>query len=138
MRSEARRGILTAASGVGAWLIPAWGCPVCLAAFAGTMSALGLGFVATQAVLTPLTIASLAVALFGLGFGARRRRVYGPLALGTAAAVMLVGSKFWPGEPLIGYAGLSSLVAACVWNGRATAPRFSRLPPLDIKASSEG
>ena len=80
------------------------------------MSALGLGFVATTAVLTPLTVAFLAVALFALGLGARRRRMFGPLAVGVAAAGMLVGSKFWPDYPWIGYAGLVAMFAACLWN----------------------
>ncbi len=137
MRHESRRGMLTAISGVGAWIVPAWGCPVCLSAFAGTMSALGLGFVASKAVLTPLTGAFLAVALFALGFGARSRRTYGPLALGIAAAGVLVGSKFWPDTPWIGYVGLSALLAACVWNVRAT-PRPIESQSLDAKTSSVG
>ncbi len=138
MRHEAGRGILTALSGVGAWLVPAWGCPLCLSAFAGTMSALGLGFVATKAVLTPLTIVFLGVALFALGFGARRHQRYGPLVLGTAAAGLLVGSKFWPGEAWIGYAGLGVLLTACVWNTRTGAPRPIETLSLDTKTSGVG
>ena len=82
MRHDTERGMLTAVSGIGAWIVPAWGCPACLSAFAGTMSALGLGFVASKAVLTPLTVAFLTIAVLALGFGARKRRVYGPLVLG--------------------------------------------------------
>ena len=135
MRGEARRGMLSALSGVGAWLVPAWGCPVCLSAFAGTMSALGLGFVATEAVLTPLTAVFLGVALLALGFGARRRRIYGPLILGTAAAGLLIGGKFWPDELWIGYVGLGALVSACVWNTRAAAPRSIGSPSFVAKTS---
>jgi hypothetical protein len=123
MDQKRGREALTALSGVGAWLVPAWGCPVCLSAFAGTMSALGLGFVATKAVLTPLTGLLLGVALISIGFGAKRRGAYGALWLGISAAGLLVGSKFLPGEPWIGYAGLAALLAACVWNGRTAAAR---------------
>lgn len=136
MRHDTERGMLTAVSGIGAWIVPAWGCPACLSAFAGTMSALGLGFVASKAVLTPLTVAFLTIAVLALGFGARKRRVYGPLVLGTAAAGMLIGSKFWD-YPWIGYVGLSALFAACVWNARAAArPVGSR--SLDAKTVERG
>jgi len=117
------RHLLTMLTGVGAWLVPAWGCPVCLSAFAGTSSALGLGFVATKAVLTPLTASLLAVALMAIGFGARRRRAYGPLWLAAGAAGLLIAGKYWPGEPSISYAGLAALLAASVWNTRTTAAR---------------
>ena len=128
-------GILTALSGVGAWLVPAWGCPICLSAFAGTMSALGLGFLATKAILTPLTGLLLGATLISIGFGAGRRRVYGPLVLGAAAAGLLVGSKFWPGEPSIGYVALAALLVACVWNTRTAAGRSAQPPPA---AKAEG
>ena len=110
--------------------MPAWGCPVCLSAFAGTMSALGLGFLATKAILTPLTGLLLGATLISIGFGARRRRVYGPLVLGAAAAGLLVGSKFWPGEALIGYVALAAILVACVWNTRTAAARFAQPPPI--------
>ncbi len=122
---ETSRGAVAAVSGIGAWLIPAWGCPLCLAAFGGTMSALGLGFMATEAVLTPLTIALLGVALVALGVGARRRRHYGPLALGTVSAALLVGSKLSAEQAWLGYLGLAALLAASVWNTRFGARRPS-------------
>jgi hypothetical protein len=134
MHHEAGRGILTALSGVGAWLVPAWGCPVCLSAFAGTTSALGMGFLATKAVLTPLMAVLLVVALFGLGFGAKRRRRVGPLVLGTAAAGLLISSKLWP-APWIEYTGLAALLAACVWNTRIAAPPSIGPSSLGTKAS---
>ena len=126
MRAEETiRGALAASSGIGAWLVPAWGCPVCLSAFAGTMSALGLGFIATEAVLTPLTLALLGVALVALGFGARRRRHYGPLLLGSVSTTLLVGSKFWSEPSWLGYLGLAALLGASVWNVRISIPHPS-------------
>lgn len=120
-----RREVLPALTGVGAWLLPAWGCPVCLSAFAATMSTLGLGFMATRAVLTPLTVLLLGVALVAIGFGARRRRVFGPLALAVCAAGLLVAAKFLPDAPWIGYVGLTALLTASVWNSRTAAKRMS-------------
>ena len=126
---EATGGALAAFSGIGAWLVPAWGCPLCLSAFAGTMSALGFGFVATEMVLTPLTVVLLGVALLSLGFGARRRRRYGPLLLGAVSAALLVGSKFWAEPTWLGYLGLAALLAASLWNVPAAARRRSSAAP---------
>ena len=129
-----RREVLPALSGVGAWLLPAWGCPVCLSAFAATMSTLGLGFVATRAVLTPLTALLLGVALVAIGFRARRRRAFGPLGLAACAAGLLVVAKFLPDAPWIGYVGLAALLTASVWNSRTAA----KLKPAPSNAAPSG
>ncbi len=126
MQKETGRSALAAFSGAAGWLIPAWGCPVCLSAFAGTMSALGLGFVATEAVLTPLTVVLLGGTLVALGFGARRRRLYGPLLLGLVGAGLLAGSKFWPAQEWLGYGGLACVLVGAIWNSRiAAGPHLS-------------
>ena len=138
---EATGGALSALSGVGAWLVPAWGCPVCLSAFAGTMSSLGLGFVATEAILTPLTIVLLGGALLALGFGARRRQHYGPLLLGVVSAALLVGSKFQAEQSWLGYLGLAALLAASIWNARAAARRSApamTTPTIAVTEPTEG
>ncbi len=126
MQKETGRSALAAFSGAAGWLLPAWGCPVCLSAFAGTMSAFGLGFVATEAVLTPLTIVFLGTAMVALGFGARRRRRYEPLLLGVVGAGLLAGSKFWPEQVWLGYAGLACVLVGSLWNSRIAAGPRSR------------
>jgi hypothetical protein len=136
MGGETGRGLVGTFSSVGAWLIPAWGCPVCLSAFAGTMSALGLGFVATRAVLTPLTAVFIGVALLALGFGARRRRRYGALILGAAGAGLLLVSKFLPAEAWLGYSGLVGLVGASLWNTRIAAARPVCPSPAEPEVST--
>ena len=118
MLKETKRGVLGALSGTGVWLLPAWGCPVCLAAFAATMSAVGLGFLASEVVLTPLMAILLGVAVFSLAYSARKRRRYGPLLVGTLGAAILAASKFSPGQPWLSYAGLAPLLGASLWNVR--------------------
>ncbi len=126
MLNENGRSVLAALSGAGGWLLPAWGCPLCLSAFAGTMSAFGLGFVATQAFLTPLTAVFLGGALAALGFSARRRRRYGPLLFGVIGAGLLAGSKFLPAQEWLGYGGLVCVLVGSLWNARIAArPRSS-------------
>lgn len=51
-----------------------------------------------------------------LGYKARQRRGYGPLLVGTAGAVAIVAGKFFLDSDITGYAGVSLLVAASVWN----------------------
>ena len=126
MEEETGRSAIAAFAGAAGWLLPAWGCPVCLSAFAGTMSALGLGFVATEAVLTPLTFAFLGGALVALGHGARQRRRYEPLLLGVIGAGLLVGSKFWPAQVWLGYGGLACVLVGAIWNSRIAAGPRSR------------
>ena len=131
MQEETGRGVLAAVSGIGAWLIPAWGCPVCLSAFAGTMSAFGFGFMATEEVLTPLTGVLLGGSLLALGFSARRRRRFEALAVGVIAGGFIVASKFYPAQVWLSYVGLVGLLVAAIWN-----MRVAGRPP--IFAATEG
>lgn len=77
------------------------------------------------AVLLPLVVVSLVVAVAALGFRAERRRGFGPFAVGVAAAVVLVIGKFVM-EPntlisnTVIYGGIASLVGASIWNSWPT------------------
>jgi peptidoglycan/LPS O-acetylase OafA/YrhL len=99
------------------------------------MSTLGLGFLASEAVLTPLMAILLGAAVLTLGYTARRRRKYGPLLVGTLGAAILAASKFAPEQPWLGYAGLVPLLGASVWNVRLGASQDA-CPPTgsDINA----
>ncbi|MCI0462764.1 MAG: hypothetical protein L0Z62_37935 [Gemmataceae bacterium] len=68
------------------------------------------------AYLLPLMVASLVLAVAALGFRAKRRRGYGPLAAGVVGAVVLVLGKFVLDSNVAVYGGLAGLVGASLWN----------------------
>lgn len=101
---------------VGTAFLPKLICPACWPAYAGALSALGLGFVNYTPFLLPLTVIFLAAALLTLGYRASRRHGYRPLLLGGGASVLLLTGKFIFGSNLVMYGGLGLLISACVWN----------------------
>ncbi|MGH7969242.1 MAG: MerC family mercury resistance protein [Limisphaerales bacterium] len=104
-------------------LLPKLACPACWPAYAGLMSALGLGFLVRTEYLLPLTAAFVGVALAGLWYRAEKRRGYWPLCVGILGGTALLLGKFWIESDLLFYASLLTLVAASLWN---TWPRISK------------
>jgi len=101
---------------VGAALLPKLTCPACWPAYAGLLSALGVGFFDYTPWLLPLTLAFLVFTLVTLAWGARQRRGYGPLAVGLAATAILVIGKFGFDADSTIYLGIGVLVGASLWN----------------------
>lgn len=87
---------------------------------AGVMG-LGLGFLRNDAILIPLMLASLALALWGLTKGLQSHGTRGPLWLGAVGAISLAAGVIvvhgFPAMQMI-YGGSIALVAATVWNVR--------------------
>ena len=110
------RGILPTLPASIISFIPVGLCPACWPAYAGLLGSIGLGFLLQLRYLVPLTISFLALAVAGLGYRARTRRGYGPLLLGTAAAVLVVAGKFFFTSDPIVYAGIGFLFGASLWN----------------------
>ena len=110
------RRSLTVLPGIGVSLLPKLVCPMCWPAYAGLVSAFGLGFLISTKYLLPLTVAFLAMAAAALGFRASRRRGYGPFWLGLVAAAVILTGKFYFDAVQAAYAGIGLLVAASVWN----------------------
>lgn len=121
------RSGLAAVPGIGLALLPKIACPACWPAYAGLLSSLGIGFLMDVAYLLPLTLLFLAVAVGALGFRARRRRGYGPFAVGTLASVFVIVGKFVLGSNPVTYGGTVLLIAASLWNSW---PRKSPDSPL--------
>src|SRR4051812_22146874 len=69
--------------------------PACWPAYAGIVSALGLGFLVSAKYLLPLTALFLALTAFALGFRASLRHGYGPFWVGLLAAAVILTGKFY-------------------------------------------
>ncbi|WP_224962848.1 MerC family mercury resistance protein [Geomonas subterranea] len=102
--------------GIGVALLPKLACPACWPAYAGVLSSLGIGFVNYSPYLLSLTVLFLFLALGSLGFRARRRRGYGPLALGAVAAIIVIAGKFIFSHDGAMYGGVILLMGASLWN----------------------
>jgi len=97
-------------------LLPKLACPACWPAYAGVLSALGLGFVNYTPFLLPLTVLFLLVSVGSLFFSARRHRRIEPLALGISGATIVVVGKFVWNSDIVMFGGLAFLVCASLWN----------------------
>lgn len=107
---------LASLPGIGVSLLPKLMCPMCWPAYAGVVSALGLGFLVSAKYLLALTVVLLAVTVAALGFGASRRHGYGPLWLTFAAVPMIFIGKFYFDIAQVVYVGVGLLIAASAWN----------------------
>jgi copper chaperone len=97
-------------------LLPSATCPACLTAYAGVLSAIGLGFLFKERVLTPLIAIFLAIGILSVAWSTRSHRRSGPLlvtVLGSAAVV--AGRLVW-NIPALLYGGVALLIGASVWN----------------------
>lgn len=97
-------------------LLPSFSCPVCIAAYAGLFSSLGLGFLLTDRVQRPLIVAFLIVSVVSVGWAAKRYKRVGPFLLVLLGSVAIVAGRLaWSVEPAL-YGGVLCLVAGAVWN----------------------
>jgi len=110
------RNSMAVLPGMGVALLPKLSCPACWPAYAGLVSAMGLGFLIEAKYLLGLTLAFLAIAVGALAAGARTRRGYGPLVLGMAASALLVAGKFAWDWTAMYWTGMGLLLAASLWN----------------------
>lgn len=113
-RGGAGRRWLPAAGIPAAALAALPSCPACYPLYAGILSSLGLTL--DPGAHLALTAGLLAVALAALGFRARARRGYAPLAFGALAALLVAVGKLALGSDPVVYAGAAVLAAAGIWN----------------------
>lgn len=111
--------------GVGVSLLPKLTCPLCWPAYAGILSALGLGFLINSRNLLVMTALFLTLGVAGLAFRARQRRGYGPALVGIAASATILVGKFYLESPTAMYVGVGFFIAASLWNSWPAKPAAS-------------
>ncbi|MDI3289445.1 MerC family mercury resistance protein [Polyangium sp. 15x6] len=94
-------------------------CPTCLGAWAQALSALGVGFVVTEAQHHVLLVVAVAVTLVVSVRRYVRSRRKGPLALSLAGSIGLVASHLLGEIEALAWASIVVLVAASIWQHRA-------------------
>ncbi len=97
-------------------LLPAAACPACLPAYAGVLSALGLGFLFNDRVLAPLIAAFLALGIVSVSWSTRNHRHAGPLVATLAGSGAVVAGRLIWSIPLVLYGGAALLIGASIWN----------------------
>jgi mercuric ion transport protein len=121
-RAEARPRVRMSRLADGAGVLGAVLAALCCAGtpfIVAGLAAVGLGGLRRDAILWPVMVLSLLVALWGYWQGARAHGRRGPLWLGTAGAVALAAGVIVvhgpPAMPTI-YGGAGALAAATAWN----------------------
>ncbi len=91
-------------------------CPACWSAYAGLLSAIGLGFLTSMKILLPEMLVGLLLALGLLAWKANHRRGYLPFLLGAIASVLVLYRVFYIDSTTVYYCGILLLLASCIWN----------------------
>ena len=83
------------------------------------LASLGLGFLKNDAILWPLMLTSLIIALWGFWVGRRLHGLNGPLSIAVVGAIALVaGVIFIHGFPAMQviWGGVAAMIGATIWN----------------------
>jgi hypothetical protein len=128
-RRHAWRGVLTSIPAIGTALLPKIACPACWPAYAGLLSALGIGFINYTPYLLPLTLAFLAITAGSLWWQARRTRRYLSFLLGISGSGLLLYGKFVAESEPAMYGGLALLaLASFLGSWRRVVPVVAKPP----------
>lgn len=109
-------------------LLPSFSCPVCVAAYVGLLSSLGLGFLFADRVQRPLIVAFLLISVASVAWATRQHKRVGPLALALLGSAGIAGGRLvWNLAPAL-YVGVFCLVAGTAWNLILRRPRHKFVP----------
>jgi len=97
-------------------LLPSFSCPVCIAAYAGLLSSLGLGFALNDSVQRPAIVFFLTVTVSTVAWTTRQHRTAWPLLAVVAGSLAVVLGRIVWSAPLAVYVGVAGLVVGAVWN----------------------
>lgn len=97
-------------------LVPNATCPVCLSAYAGILSAVGLGFLPNERVLAPLILLFLAIGIMSVAWSTRSHRHPGPLLATVFGSATVVMGRVAGHVHMLLYTGVVLLIGASLWN----------------------
>ncbi len=97
-------------------LLPSASCPVCLAAYAGVLSSLGLGFLFADEVQKPLIVVFLAISVASIAWAARLYRRSGPLLAAAVGIAAILAGRIVGDFPWAVYIGVPCMIVAAAWN----------------------
>ena len=98
---------------------------MCVAAYAGALSSMGIGVSQYALLLFPLTVLFLVLSVVALAYRALKQDRYGPFFIGGFAALIIMFGKFLFESDAALYGGIVLLLAASIWNSlprRAPSP----------------
>lgn len=97
-------------------LLPSANCPLCMAAYAGILSTLGLGFLFTERVLACLVPVFLVVGVASIAWTLPAHGRKAPLLIAVIASVLIVSGRLVWSAPTAVYLGAPLFLAAAGWN----------------------
>lgn len=132
--NSSRDGRLVQSAGlvpsIGLAVLSKFTCSLCLAGYAGVLSSLGLGAIATERGLTVLTAVFVALNLVSLGWATRHHRNLGPLSFALVGSAALLGGRLWWPVPVLLYPAAAVAVIASVWSVWMDRRQFRSFVPL--------
>ena len=97
-------------------MLPSFTCPACIAAYAGVLSALGLGFVLREEFLAPLIVVCLLAGVASMATSGRAHGRAGPLVLTILGSLLVAAGRLVWSVPALVYGGAALLVGTSIWN----------------------
>jgi hypothetical protein len=97
-------------------LLPAVTCPACLGAYAGLLSALGLGFLVRSTVLEPLLISTLLIGLGSILWSTLQHHNPWPLALTLLGNLAVVVGRYAVASQEMQWLGFPLILGGALWN----------------------
>ncbi|GAC1537657.1 MAG: hypothetical protein NVS2B9_04020 [Myxococcales bacterium] len=112
--------------------LPSATCPMCIAAYAGALSAIGLGVVFNAQVQVAVMLTFLVIGVGTVAWSARSHGQIAPTVVSAVGALAFVGGRIvWTSTPLL-YAGVALLLAGSLWN------LWLKRPQPDDESSTAG
>ena len=136
--APAPRSWLAVIPGAGLAALAKFTCSLCLAVYAGVLSSLGLGFVATERGFLALTVLLLTFGAASVFWSVRRHHRWSPLVLSVLGAVAVVFGRVKLDTTAV-YAGTVIVAVAALWNlWLGLRPRPPLVPLVSSRASNGG